>query len=128
MLKLLRYNYADTLTQGLFFIDGEYIGDALELAWRDNQHDISCIPEGRYPLEYGIMSDGLKGYRVLNVDERSGIWIHPASNTGQIRGCIGTGIKYGNLLYYNTEVMKRICSKLGNTSVLTIVKAGKDEL
>lgn len=124
MLKLFRYNSTPVLTQGLFFVGDEYCGDSLELPWRSNLHDVSCIPEGKYDLEFGIMHDGLSGYKLLKVEGREGIWIHPASTVSQLKGCIATGIKYGEVLYHNTEILKLIYSKIGKFSELVITKAG----
>lgn len=122
MLTLIRYNFDPKFTQGLFFVGNEYCCDALELPWKDNQRNISCIPEGLYRIKFGTMHDGLLGYKLETVPCRDGIWIHPADNVGQLRGCVATGTKHGELLYYNTAALKRIHTKLGNTAEFNIVK------
>jgi hypothetical protein len=70
----------------------------LELPWKDNQTDISCIPEGSYPvIRYDSPSKGdvllLEG-----TGERKWIEIHSGNYTSQILGCllVGDGIKYLN--------------------------------
>ncbi len=64
----------------------------LELAWKDNQHDISCIPKGQYQVKY-TFSFGLLGwtYEIQNVPNRAGIRIHSANYYSQLKGCIALG-------------------------------------
>ena len=75
---------------------GDFRCFTLELPWRDNEINVSCIPEGEYDaIKYDSPSKGdvilLKG-----VKGRSFIEIHAGNFTRQIRGCIlpGDGIKY----------------------------------
>ena len=71
----------------------------IELPWRNNAVNISCIPPGIYPLEkcmyYG--GDGRGGkkdypaYEIKNVPGRSHIKIHIAQHMDHIKGCMGVG-------------------------------------
>ena len=45
---ILRFYYGTNSTQGLIFVDGEYIGVTLENSWRGAGVSRSCIPEGIY--------------------------------------------------------------------------------
>lgn len=68
----------------------------LELPWRDNKPEKSCIPEGIYP--YRIAMSPSRGTEVIwidNVPNRSAIQIHVGNFTSQILGCVlvGDGIK-----------------------------------
>jgi hypothetical protein len=62
-----------------------------ELPYKDNQHNISCIPEGTYKAVWCEMLDhpGHYHYLLQNVPDRDGIFIHYMSNIPAMdRGCI----------------------------------------
>lgn len=124
MLTLIRYNYSNSSTQGLFFAGEMYLGDSLELPWKNNERNVSCIPLGIYQIRFGLMSDSLPGYALREVEGRDGIWIHPAARTSQIEGCIATGIKWGEELIHNTRVLNLIRSVIGDESELHIITEG----
>lgn len=64
----------------------------IELPWKQNQHNISCIPVGTYQVKYSFSPGLLKStYEVLNVPNRSGIRIHVANYFSDLKGCIGLG-------------------------------------
>lgn len=68
----------------------------LELPWKNNKKDISCIPTGTYVCTWTRSFKFPNGtYEVKNVSGRSGIRIHVANYYTQIQGCIaiGTDIK-----------------------------------
>ena len=75
---------------------------SMELPWRDNQMDISCIPAGTYDLAWSD-SGRIKGFEVLNVPARSRIKIHAGNWAGDIgqgyrsdvEGCILLGRAIG---------------------------------
>lgn len=69
----------------------------LELPWRDNQVDISCIPEGTYKIKKRFSPS--RGYEVLeyqDVPDRTYIQIHPGNFRHQILGCQlpGNGVRW----------------------------------
>lgn len=64
----------------------------LELPWKNNAKNISCIPKGTYKCRYTFSPRFLKyTYEVLNVPNRSGIRIHSANFVSQLNGCIALG-------------------------------------
>jgi len=73
--------------------------ESLELPWRDNQHGISCIPEGKYSLKWFESPKHGWCYLLENVPDRSMIEIHSANFAGdeskgwdkQLDGCIALG-------------------------------------
>lgn len=73
----------------------------LELPWRNNRRRVSCIPEGRYRVEWSRSGRFGEVYRVLDVPGRSGILIHPGNWAGDkfkrlktdVEGCILLGAK-----------------------------------
>lgn len=69
----------------------------LELPWRGNKNDVSCIPSGVYKVVHHSTKDYPDHYRLLNVDGRAGILIHAGNTISDIRGCILVGKSVGKL-------------------------------
>ncbi len=68
----------------------------VERPWLDNQHGISCIPTGTYTCAWTYFPRAKKyDYMVLNVQKRTGIFIHSANFPYQIEGCIALGTSVG---------------------------------
>ena len=70
---------------------GDFYCFTLELPWRMNQPNRSCIPAGKY--DYKLFDSTSKG-RVLLLDDvpgRTWIEIHAGNYTKQIEGCIIVG-------------------------------------
>lgn len=65
----------------------------LELAWKQNQKGISCIPTGEYDCEKigATASIPYPHIAILNVQNRDGVRIHKANYWRQLRGCIAVG-------------------------------------
>lgn len=76
---------------------GEFKCFTLELPWKDNRNDVSCIPAGSYRATK-YWSPGKKQQVLLlhDVPGRSLVEIHSGNYTRQIEGCIlvGKGITY----------------------------------
>src|SRR3546814_4982048 len=88
VLRLAR-TYHEDGTNGSLSIDGQHICHAIELPWRNNRRNTSCIPEGRYRL--GLFPSARLGMRICveGVPKRSGILIHAANDAvTELRGCI----------------------------------------
>ena len=78
---------------------------SLELPWKDNAQNISCIPEGKYTSHWQRSPKFGHCYKLANVPNRSHILIHPGNLAGDkvkgykthTWGCILLGTKYGFL-------------------------------
>lgn len=69
-----------------------YTCKTLELPWKDNARNISCIPTGTYKVNYTFSPKFLKyTYEIKDVPNRSGIRIHSANFASQLNGCIALG-------------------------------------
>jgi len=104
---LHRYPNQDIQTKGELSI---YHGDkvvfnckTLELPWKDNKRNISCIPEGTYRVERYWHEFFGNCFWVKDVPGRTGILIHignyagsinPKTKRSDIQGCILPGMKF----------------------------------
>jgi hypothetical protein len=87
-LQLIRTYYGDG-TNGLLCLNDRVICRTIELPWKGNQRNISCIPEGRYPLVQRSHPERAPHLLLQRVPGRSLILIHPANNAlKELRGCI----------------------------------------
>lgn len=91
-LQLVRWSLAPFPTLGRFFHDGDFICYALELPWKDNQPNVSCIPLGTYSLHPGTFKNRYPDYEVEGVPGRFAIEIHRANWPKEIKGCIAPGM------------------------------------
>lgn len=64
----------------------------IELAYRDNMQNISCVPAGDYPIVFEY-SDKFKQnlWEIKGVPGRSECKFHVANYYRQINGCVGVG-------------------------------------
>lgn len=105
-------------TLGVMNVDnGGFVSKSLELPWKNNDNNISCIPIGKYTCKYTRsprmsvehLTRWLKKnvgkteadcpeseknvytYEIMNVPKRGGVRIHSANYFHQLRGCIALG-------------------------------------
>lgn len=102
-------------------------GVSLELAWKNNAKEISCIPEGTYKLKKRYSEKHKNHFHVLNVPDREMILIHPANYVRQLQGCIAPGSahadidKDGWLDVINSRIsLNKILAELDDESELII--------
>lgn len=100
--QLIRFLECDSGTYGvLCYItekgDSYPVFPTLELPWRHNQENISCIPPGVYRCTKWVSPT--KGYvaKLHDVPERSNVLIHVGNTRINTTGCILIGTKFGNL-------------------------------
>jgi hypothetical protein len=87
-LELIRTYYPNG-TNGEFFFGGTRVCSSIELAWKNNQHRISCIPEGRYELRKIYTAERGWHLMLVNVPDRQLILIHAANDAiKELLGCI----------------------------------------
>lgn len=122
MLTLLRYNSDVEYTQGMLLKDGAFLCDTLELPWKDNAHNVSCIPKGTYSIHYRENHHAHipYAYEVENVPDRSGILIHTANRVAELEGCIAVGLKCGFILELSRVSFTKLFEVVGEKSSLLI--------
>ena len=104
--------YYDTQTEGVLEVFDEDTGEleftckTLELPYRDNERNISCIPEGFYDVVARQSPKYGNHLHVTGVEGRSLILFHHANYVGSdnprtgspdLRGCIAVGSKFGDI-------------------------------
>jgi len=90
---LIRDIQNEIVTLGMLVFK-KYVFYTLENPWLDNQHNISCIPTGKYRCEFLKKSASGKYndvYWVRDVPDRSEILIHPGNWVRNTKGCILIG-------------------------------------
>lgn len=106
--------------------DGEFLAHSIELPWRDNTPNISCIPTGTYKCLWTYSPRFKREMYILQgVEGRSGIRIHKGSYAGatdygyraDFLGCISFGRGYAQigkqiLLHTTTVTISRLEEKL----------------
>ena len=111
MITLRRYEAGPDGTRGLLTLPRGSTYQTLELPWRGNDHDVSCIPDGTYTLVRhvspliqritGYNPDTGNGHRwtwmVAGVPHRSFVLLHPGNTIRDTDGCILPGNATGKL-------------------------------
>lgn len=98
MLELLRLEYGDDKeTIGALLIGGRLFCVTLELPWRDNQQNQSCIPAGRYEIKHHQSPSNGHVLAFDHVDNREDIQIHAGNTAKETTGCILVGLYPGYL-------------------------------
>lgn len=118
-LRLIRFMNTSEHTLGVLLDDstGLPICFTLELPYKDNRVDESCIPCGAYVCSH-YSSDRFKdAYYIGNVEGRSNILIHKGNSLKETTGCIlvGKSMKQKGLTLKNSQEgydrIKRIVGK-----------------
>jgi hypothetical protein len=103
-----------------------------ELPWKENQHDISCIPEGTYKVKKIISPTKGKCFLLENVPNRAAVEIHignfAAGKKVDTLGCILPGLSFGDRnndgildVVDSTKAMEKLLEILPDEFELTIV-------
>lgn len=135
MELLLIRKYNDKGVSGTISLNGKRLCDSIEPPWRNNQRQISCIPEGRYQLTHRLSLRFGHHFLVNNVPGRSAILIHAFNHAlRESRGCIapvkkltgpGQGTSSRNALF---DLMQLIVPELlRNKPVFLTIKSEKNE-
>lgn len=101
---------------------------SLELPWRKNERNKSCIPTGKYEVVPHTSSKHGKCFLVKNVSGRDGILIHTLNFPNQTEGCIGIGMDFADIdkdggidIIRSREALNSLLKKAPKKFNLTIV-------
>lgn len=95
-----RFKITDDYSLGHCYVkrdngEAKYVGCSLERGWRDNQSNVSCVPEGTYTLKYEYSPRFRKNlWELYGVPGRSECKFHAANYWRQLNGCIALGNKH----------------------------------
>ena len=129
-LLLIRDTFSEQSTIGELFLNGERMCDTLENPWKDNQRNISCIPEGEYKVRLRLARESAtRDYLhllVQDVPDRDWILFHRGNSAKDTSGCILVGLGSEQDVVYNSTLamdllMKEIIN-LGGTNINLIIK------
>lgn len=104
-VDLIRVSSSVDFTIGSLGINGVPVCWSLELPWRNNEREVSCIPEGSYSAKKERHHKFGDVLRISGVPERDGILVHIGNYLKDTRGCILPGIQLGNLHDGGVEVL-----------------------
>jgi len=90
----------ESATYGVL-IDDVPFAVTLELPWKWNKQNLSCIPEGRYFCKRIISPRFGKVPEVTDVPGRSHILIHTGNIDADTKGCIIIGEQFENIFLKN---------------------------
>jgi Family of unknown function (DUF5675) len=89
MVIELQRLYRDGWTDGEILINGVLLCRSIELRWANNERNISCVPEGVYPVAIIQHPKFGECLQINGVKSRSGILVHVANDAQkELRGCI----------------------------------------
>ena len=129
-LLLIRDTFSKNSVIGELFLNGERMCDTLENPWKNNQRNISCIPEGEYPVRLRLAREsGSRDYLHLLVQEvpnRDWILFHRGNTAKDTSGCILVGLGSQQDVVNNSVLamdllMKEIIN-LGGENINLIIK------
>ena len=101
MKVVISRTYQTDETLGFMFIMDDrgiiFTCHTLELPWLNNQHDLSCIPEGVYDVvKYNSPTKG-KVFLIQGVLSRDSIEIHAGNYRKDTLGCILVGSSFSDI-------------------------------
>ena len=129
-LLLIRDTFSKESVIGELFINGERICDTLENPWKDNQRNISCIPEGEYPVRLRLARESAsRDYLhllVQDVPNRDYILFHRGNTAKDTSGCILVGLGSQQDVVNNSVLAMDLLIKeiinLGGENINLIIK------
>ena len=129
-LLLIRDTFSKESTIGELFINGERICDTLENPWKDNQRNISCIPEGEYPVRLRLARESAsRDYLHLliqDVPNREWVLVHIGNFPSQTKGCVLVGLGTQQNVVNNSRLAMDLLIKeilnLGGENINLIIK------
>ena len=129
-LLLIRDTFSENSVIGELFLNGERMCDTLENPWKDNQRNISCIPEGEYKVRLRLARESAsRDYLhllVQDVPNRDWILFHRGNTAKDTRGCILVGLGSQQDVVNNSVLAMDLLIKevlnLGGENINLIIK------
>lgn len=116
-LSIVRVETSDQGTFSKGTLENGMVFDFIELPWRDNASQISCMPAGDYPAKL-VKSPhfGRMVYALQGVPGRAAVEMHPANYAGDVekgyrsdlKGCMAPGLARGMLPNPATGIVQQV--------------------
>ncbi len=121
-LYLRRLHLRETHTLGIIYsLQLTKTYPTLELGWKENQKNISCIPTGTYPVKIWESPKFGKCFLVENVPDRSSILIHAGNTKDDTQGCILIGTRFNqNMIQESRIALNSLLSELEHCKEITL--------
>ena len=122
----------DAVQRGVLLHNGEPFLSTLELPWKDNKPNVSCIPPGRYyctRTKDRTLSGGThipETFEVNDVKGRDGILFHVGNFAKDTHGCILLGLGYDEMPGYpmitrSTDAFEKFMKMTSSTDGFSIL-------
>lgn len=134
VVKLRRLESSDQGTFG-HLVDGDFVAFSGELPWKNNENDISCIPEGRFECRWTWSGHFRRYMYEVKVPGRVGVRIHSANFMGephpprlkQLEGCVSLGEKIGVMegqkaIFVSRPAIEKFEKRMGGLPFILEVK------
>jgi len=129
-LLIIRDMFTEESTIGELFLNGERMCDTLELPYKDNQRNISCIPAGEYKVRLRLPRESAtRDYLHLlikDVPDRDFILIHIGNYPSSTQGCVLVGLGSEQDVVHNSTLAMNLLIKeiinLGGENINLIIK------
>ena len=117
----LKRTYHPSGTNGQLLLNGVLVCYTIELPWKENRRQISCIPEGRYEIQKRFTPRFGEHFILRDVPQRDYILLHAANDAiKEIKGCIapvskltgvGKGVRSRMALHKLVELVYPVIEK-----------------
>jgi hypothetical protein len=109
---IARTYHGATATLGAIVI-GDIALATLELPWKENKRNISCIPQGNYICQSYPSEHFGDVFELLNVPNRDAILIHPGNTYSDTEGCILVGTRILGIAIKDSRIaMNVLCEAI----------------
>lgn len=108
-LRLIRLedSPSDHCIRGILLVNGNILCCTLELRWRENLRNISCVPTGNYYVNPYKSKKFGNTYKLRTVPNRDGILFHAGNTYIDTEGCILVGEGYGTVRGFKAVTKSR---------------------
>lgn len=121
MITLKRISENEHGTFGVLINGNQPMCLTLELQWKDNQPNISCVPIGSYKCVKYSSEKFPNTWEITGVKGRSKILLHCANSIDDLHGCVGVGCTFMPFgLSLSRVAMEGLRKQLPDTFMLTI--------
>jgi hypothetical protein len=123
-LEIIREEFSPNCIIGRLFIDGKYECFTLELPWKENKRQVSCIPTGTYKVVHRTSPKYKDHLHIIGVPNRDLILIHTGNSAKDILGCILVGTaKATDFIGHSRVAMQALMTKMkGKTDIVLTIK------